>query len=398
MNISTLPAFGSFPISKRSRFLNLLQIGGILLIIGAHTGVRGTGVATIALEMFFVMAGLNMARYIDRHNTLSSFVWSRARRLAPEISVVWCITLIAFLLGLRSGTEVFLITTPLFLENFAEPYLRPIPGVNFVFLAALWFVPALLQLQVIVFLVRKAVTHHRPLLIVLATVSIELIFRALVAALHGGINRDLAYPSSDGIYRMAITHALPFVLGFMLGCGSLPRMGRWFPVLAAITAAMGILNYVLAPPHSFGITTWGYPVGMPFNYQYLWGYPLVALLCAALCAPDGRTSSLVERLEIPQRLDNFSDRLARLTYGVYVFHCLFLAALEYALWFHGISEGAYMRVMLFVVITSASFGSAWLLQQAWRWLRCRVCAIYPILVVSKPDQLPQRCIACMSLK
>src|SRR4051794_19100782 len=100
MNIATLPAFVPCPASKRSRFLNLLQIGGILLIVGAHTGVRGTAFATVALELFFVMAGLNMARYIDRYKTLGSFVWSRVRRLAP-VSAVWCIALVVFLAGLR---------------------------------------------------------------------------------------------------------------------------------------------------------------------------------------------------------------------------------------------------------------------------------------------------------
>jgi acyltransferase-like protein len=314
MNISTLPTFVPCPRNKRSRFLNLLQIGGVLLIIAAHTGVRGTGFATLALETFFVIAGLNMARYIDRHNTLGSFVWSRVRRLAPEISVVWCIALIVFFAGLRGvGMEAFLITTPLFLENFAEPYLRPVAGINFVFLAALWFVAALLQLQVIVFLMRKAFTRFRPLHLLLAVMSFELVFRAFVAEFHGGVTRDLAYESSDSIYRMAITHGSPFIFGFMMGRGLLPKIGRWFPLFAAITAVMGVLNYLFAPSHSFGIGTWGYPVGMPFNFQYLWGYPLVALLCTSFCAPGGLIASVIERVGIRQSLDHLANRLSRLT-------------------------------------------------------------------------------------
>src|SRR4051794_5309331 len=398
MKIATLPTFVPCPASKRSRFLNLLQIGGILLIVGAHTGVRGTAFATVALELFFVMAGLNMARYTDRDKTLGSFVWSRVRRLAPEISAVWCIALVVFLAGLRgTGVEVFLVTTPLFLENFAEPYLRPVAGVNLVFLAALWFVAALLQLQIIVFLIRKAFTRYRPLWFLSGIVIVEFVFRALVAAFHGGITRDLAYASSDGIYRMAITHASSFVFGFMLGRGLLPKIGRWFPVFAVITAAMGLLNYVLASPRSFGITSWGYPVGMPFNFQYLWGYPLVALLCASLCAPSGLIATVIERAEIPQSFDQFANRLARLTYGVYLFHCLFLAALQYELWSHGIVESGSVRTMLFVVISCASFVGAWLFQEGWQWLRCRVCDEYPTFIRSNSKQLPPRCIACMHL-
>ncbi len=382
------------PASKRSRFLNFVQIGAILLIVGAHTRVRGTQVAQVALELFFVIAGRNMARYADRYETLAPFVWSRARRLLPEISVVWCVALIAFLAGRSgAGVGVFLVTTPLFLENFAEPYLRPVPGVDLVFLAALWFAAALLQLQVIVFLMRKVFTRYHPLLLMSATVSVGIVFAGLVAAFHGGVTRNLAYASSDTIYRMAITHASPFVFGFMLGRGVLPNFGRLFPTLATITAAMGILNYRLAGS-DIAITSCGFPVEMPLNFQYLWGYPLVALLLASFCAPDGIIARVVERVKIGRRLDHIADRLARLTYGVYVFHGLCLAALKYELWSYGIVETAYVRLLLFAVVGCAAFAGAWLFQQGWQWLRCRVCDGYPMLVRSTPMQIPPRCIAC----
>ncbi len=379
---------------RRSLFLNLLQVAGVLLIVGAHTGVRGTQFAQVALELFFVIAGLNMARYVDRYTTVTSLLWSRVRRLAPEIGVVWCIALAAFAVSLRgTGIEIFLITTPLFLQNFAEPYLQMIPGVNWVFLDALWFAAALVQLQVLLYVVRGVFTRYRPLFLVGAIAGVGILFAALVAAFHGGVTRNLEYASSDAIYRMAITHVSPFAFGFMLGRGLLPRFGRWFPLLAGITAILAIGNYILAGPE-IGISSCGFPVGMPFNFQYLWGYPLVALLLASFCAPDGMIAAAVERVGIGRRWEFVLDRLARLTYGVYIFHGLILAGVQYELWSRGIERTGSVKLVLFAVVACSAFTAAWAFQRGWRWARCRVCDEYPNMIAAKPGQLPARCLAC----
>jgi peptidoglycan/LPS O-acetylase OafA/YrhL len=383
-------------VNKRSRFLSLLQIGAILLIVAAHSGVRGTQVGQVAVELFFVIAGLNMARYVDRYQTLASFLWSRVQRLIPEILVVWCVTLFAFLLGMGNvGVGVFLITILLFLENFAEPYLRLMPGVDWVFLAALWFVAALLQLQVLLFLLRKAFTRFRPLTLVCVTMFIGIAFRALVAALHGGITRNLEYSSSDAIYRMAVSHISPIALGFMLGRGLLPKIGRWLPVIAAITAAIGAVNLFAEP--RIAISSFGFPIEMTFNYQYLWGYPVVALFLTSLCASNSCVATIIERVEVPRSVDHLVDRLARLTYGVYIFHGLFLAIVGYGLWSYGISKTSSIRIVLFVASGSMAFFTAWSFQQCRKWFRCRMCDGYPMLVRSAPRQLPARCIACRHL-
>lgn len=395
---TTLTLISSAPVqcvaSKRSRFLNLLQIGGVLLIVAGHSRLRGAQCAAMTVELFFVVAGMNMARYVDRHKTLCAFAYSRATRMLPEISAVWLLTLLAFLLGLRgAGAEAFLISIPFFLQNFAEPYLQPVVHLDWAFLAALWFVAALLQLQILVFLLRKVFARYHPAFLVISTACLGAIFTALAALFHGGITRDLAYSSSDAIYRMAITHAPPFVFGFMLGRGLLPRIGKWFPLLAASAALMGALNYLFARPQ-IAISSLGYPVGMPANFQYVWGYPLVALALTSFCAPDSIVARVVFHIKCSPGIDRALDKLARLTFGVYVFHGVMLAAVEYVVWSRTAADTGRIRFLTFALVAIFSFASAWLFQRGWRWARCRVCAEYPNLVGANAGHLPARCLAC----
>jgi peptidoglycan/LPS O-acetylase OafA/YrhL len=74
----------------RVRYVSLLQIAATIAIIGFHSGVRGGQAGWMAVEVFFVLAGLNMTRCFDRHAGVASYVLSRARRLAPRsVSSGW---------------------------------------------------------------------------------------------------------------------------------------------------------------------------------------------------------------------------------------------------------------------------------------------------------------------
>jgi hypothetical protein len=108
----------------------------------------------------------------------------------------------------------------------------------------------------------------------------------------------------------------------------------------------------------------GFPIAMPFNYQYLWGYPMLALAAAALCAPDSWLAVAVERLSLSARVERSVDTLSRQTYGAYVFHGLILSATWAALHQLQVPMGNVVRTLMFLVATLGAFGAAWAFTRA----------------------------------
>src|SRR5256885_5313570 len=74
---------------QRSRYLSLLQIVGALGVVTVHVGVPYCRPFWFFLEVFFVMAGLNMAKALDSDQPPYAYAVSRVRRLGPEISALW---------------------------------------------------------------------------------------------------------------------------------------------------------------------------------------------------------------------------------------------------------------------------------------------------------------------
>src|SRR5437762_933988 len=69
---------------QRSRYLSLLQIVGALGVVTVHVGVPYCRPFWFFLEVFFVMAGLNMAKALDGDQPLYAYAVSRVRRLGPR--------------------------------------------------------------------------------------------------------------------------------------------------------------------------------------------------------------------------------------------------------------------------------------------------------------------------
>ena len=155
-------------------------------------------------------------------------------------------------------------------------------------------------------------------------------------------------------------------LSGMLGRGLLPRIGRWFPILGVIAVICGVLNHILAHG-AIKIDALGFPVAMPFNFQYRWGYSLVSLTVVSLCAPDNKIAKAVERMKLKPAVDRLVSRLALLTYGVYVFHGLFLTLVERQIWLSGIRYRWYLHIVVFLGVSVTAFLSAWMVQQAKSW-------------------------------
>ena len=183
----------------------------------------------------------------------------------------------------------------------------------------------------------------------------------------GGLHRNVDYVIADTIYRMPFSHLTAMSMGVMLGLGRLQGINNYFSVIVTMVLGAGAMN-VYALHGSLSIGSLGYPVDMMFNYQYLWGYPLLAVAAASLCAGDGWLAATLAKLTMPAGLERWLDRLASLTYGAYVFHGLILSAASLGLRFSGWTLDSLGRFVLFLLIVVGAFFSAWLFQslRAWR--------------------------------
>ena len=79
-------------MASKWRYVNLLQIGGALAIIAFHVGLWGLkSVGWIAVIVFFVLAGHNMAGTAGRSQSVFKYAGLRFHRMAFELAIVWCL-------------------------------------------------------------------------------------------------------------------------------------------------------------------------------------------------------------------------------------------------------------------------------------------------------------------
>jgi len=217
----------SQPAKVRSTYQNLLQIGGATAVIGYHVGLFGTAIGHFAVALFFVIAGSNMARSRQTSGTLLSYTIDRIKRFVPELSVIWLVCLICFaLVSARKEFLSFLLCSAL-LENFIKPFLDMTAHVNWMFIMALWFVAALIQLQIFLFLIRGWLSRAKPLLIFSAAIVFGMIWKTGFAAIQGQLQCNLNVDFGDSLYRMPFTHVEAIIFGFLLGRGSLKIVARY---------------------------------------------------------------------------------------------------------------------------------------------------------------------------
>ncbi len=306
------------------RYVSLLQIGGTLAVIAFHVGLPGSSAGWIAVILFFVLAGRNMARVADRTDSVFDYAASRIRRTAPELSIIWCLVALVSLSGLGTrGADWFLVSSPVFLQNLTLPLFEYQFPADWVF-GPLWFVAALVQLQVIVYLFRRVLVARPPWVVVVTAVTLGTAFRWLAALALGGSASAVDARVGNILYCLPLTHIEAITLGFLVGRGSLAGLGRQLPAVATLTLALGLLNAALSgqPLASFGLE-------FPFRtaYIHVWGYCLFAFAAASLCSPHNPIAVRVQSMALEPRLHSAISKVASLSYGAYAFHGLLLAVL-----------------------------------------------------------------------
>ncbi len=300
----------------------MLQIAGAIAIVAFHVQAPFSPMGWAAVEVFFVMAGINMASSLDRDLSLGTYARQRFMRLMPELTVVWLATL-AFLIAGRgsAGMAWFLGSAPFQVQNLTPLFFQYDLPRDAVF-GPLWFLGSLFQLQVIVFALRRSVSSARPLWIIAAALCIGVSGR-LLFALWKGHAMALGGADAGVLYCMPFCHLEAIILGVLLGRGAWPRFGSMLPWGIGLAVAAGLLGLCL--PGLGGLGRLGFEFPPRIHGSHLWAYPLLALASGILCAKDGALAAGAERIRLPGWIEGGLAKLAPLTYGVYCFHGLIIA-------------------------------------------------------------------------
>ena len=104
----------------------------------------------------------------------------------------------------------------------------------------MWFVAALMQLSVLFFLLRKAISRYETPTLLWATLVLGFLCRLALLQLLGGSPRDLAPTVADTLYRMPLTHVEAVMAGILIGRGRLAGIGKHGPLIAVTVLGAGL--------------------------------------------------------------------------------------------------------------------------------------------------------------
>ena len=313
----------------RCRYHALLQILGFLAVVAFHSELPGMDHGWVAVELFFALAGYNMARMLQARSSFKDYLVARYRRLSPPLLLLVPAVALLIVLGSKSALT-FVVAAPLQLHNLLRVTMLDSRETDMAWLPS-WFLASLFQLQLLMFLVRGVLTHAHVLVVLASAAGLGLSFRLGLGALLQGADGVITFAEADALYWAPITHVEAIVGGVQVGLGRMwiPR-GRFRTALVVLAGLAVIAAVALALPlvSSEGPT---FPLGQVGVNEHVWGY--LALAAAAIVLIDKRhfLARWVLSWKLAPRVDATIEALSRLTFLGYVLHGCVLAVLTRAL-------------------------------------------------------------------
>jgi peptidoglycan/LPS O-acetylase OafA/YrhL len=313
----------------RCRYHALLQIIGFLAVVAFHAEVPGMDHGWIAVELFFALAGYNMARMLQQRSTFKDYLVARYRRLSPPLLLLVPAVVLLIVLGSKSALT-FVVSAPLQMHNLLRVTMTDWRETDMAWVPS-WFLASLFQLQLLVFLVRGVLTHAHVLVVLAAAAGLGVSFRLGLGTVLQGAEGVLTFADADVLYWAPLTHVEAIVGGVQVGLGRLlvPRGGSRLGFVAlAVGAALGVVALTVPLVSSEGPT---FPLGQAGVGEHIWGY--LALAAAAIVLVDKRhfLARWVLSWKLNPRVDAAIESLSRLTFLGYVLHGCVLAFLTRAL-------------------------------------------------------------------
>lgn len=350
--------------TESSQWQAILGVIGALAIVAFHTGVPGAAIGWAAVEIFFVLAGMRMVSAMERDDSVSTYLKKRVHRLGPEIAVIWLVTLGIVIVGRATvGQCWFAATAPFFMQNLSVAFFDYRMPADALF-GPLWFTASLVQMQVLCLLAGKWMLRLPTFKLIAMACLTGCGLRACFSVAYGSLFR-LDSASAGVLYCMPFCHLEALILGILIGRGALTFLSRLCIPILLMTAAAGALN-ALATDHR---TTWaaiGFVFPLRENASAIWGYPLLALAAAAVCAVHHRMDAWFARLSLVAKCRGMIDFLSGHSYGIYCFHGAIIAS-GIAGWF-ATGKEKVDHLLAFVIILVLSLMASILVRLTWKRL------------------------------
>jgi len=331
------------------RYLQILSILGTTAIIGFHCGIRQFAAGWMAVVLFFVLAAMRMAAAIERDEQTLQYGWRRLRRFAPEFLCVYVVSLLLLAFWPSAGLGWFAMTGPMFLHNWTRFFFEP--AFQDLVFGPSWFLGALMQLQLLCLALRPLLRRLSSTALFSSAIAVGLVTRLAIAAVVGMDNGEITVSLAEAIYWTPFAHVDSIAAGYIVGRGDWRSLGRWAPAAVGAAAILGAVN--LALDATLPIWSMGYPLGLARHFEFLWGYPILAVAAASIASPSNPLRQWVDGAPHLALIDRMVEFLACLPFGVYLFHGAWIVLAIQAF-------GMGLGRMLFVVATAGSVLSAWL--------------------------------------
>lgn len=301
----------------RCRYHALLQIFGFLAVVAFHSELPGMRHGWVAVELFFALAGYNMARMLQAQTSLQDYVVARYRRLT--LPLLWLAPVVLLLVLGSKSALLFAVSAPLQLHNLLRLAMGELRQIDMAWVPS-WFVAALFQLQLLVFLVRRLLTTVPVLPLLVGVAGLGLTVRLVLGEILQGPTGVMTFAAADALYWTPLAHVEAIVGGVQI------RLGRLLPLRGAFRVAviaLGVLSVLgvivlLAPSELGGAGT--FPLGSAGVGEHVWGYLVLAIAAVALVDKRHFLARWVLSWRLGSRIDAFIDQLSRLTFLGYVLH------------------------------------------------------------------------------
>lgn len=300
--------------------LDSIRALAILGVIGCHwAGLPGFGWAGV--QLFFVLSSFLNTSILLRSAASSStllefavpFFVKRLLRLCPIYFTFIAVLHVAYLVaGVPSGFPSVAANLYTYTLNFAcmLPDYQSGPYTHLWSIAVEWQFYFLLPLF-LWFLPRETCKKVCVGAIGLAVATRVATHLALSSA--GWAISEIA----TFIYNAPWTHCDAFGMGALLAFDDVrPKVARTLPFALGATVLAGVaLLAIDIPTRAVGFGTLGYPGGMAFHNQYLWGYTMICWLSGSLIAAVVENSSSFSWTN-----HRALQYVGRVSYGMYIYH------------------------------------------------------------------------------
>jgi len=350
---------------KHLKSLDGIRAVAVGLVMLFHFGYFAAG--WVGVQVFFVLSGylitgiLLQARSQAFSDYISTFYWNRALRIFPLLFAFIAAAAIAY--ALFGTPDSFKSDWP-WLVSFSANFARMRPedlGPAFVHI---WSLAVEQQFYIVWPLLVFFVPPKSFRLLVIAVLTLTPLVRLAIVEYftHIGLGEQYA---GKAAYVLPVAQFDAFAAGAaisLFGLNRLTHAGRWFALVAAITATAGLAVLVAAyfGSRSAFIASFGYAMYLSAGYGYVWGYSLLNILfmLGIVCALEGIW---------PARILQSKGMvwIGKISYGIYVYHLPLLILSAYMFEKMGMDVHGQWRPVFF---------AAWICivilvsDQSYRWL------------------------------